>query len=373
MAGVYVGQAATFPPVPVAPTSTGGRPTVGRKTVALKGPAASLYQQRAQKRLPSPPSSPARTGRGKFKRSLSPSSANAAQPPRKRNKKTEMDAAMVAPLPIVEFIQSRVRPKACGYCELCQQPPCGECKECLLNARGKTDKRRCMKLKCVRFIKEEDEKRASPPKPAKGDAPIPNTIEGISAELAVNGEELAMVSAKLSRSQSDPALPELKRRYKKLLDRKSLLHSAQASLRNVKSHRKSPFPVGFPEIWGIIVKLERARVKFAQFVVKQGPGSKSDTVERKRQKRDTLDRTIAEYCQLWSEELVPIDSRDAVEFWKLVGLPRNIPSTSSDDDEEEEEEEEEMEYSEDETSVPAPAADEEEEEHGYSSFSDEDD
>lgn len=290
---------------------------------------------------------------------MSPSAAAEAAPPHKRNKKTEIDAAMVAPLPIVEFIQARVKPKACGYCVLCQKPPCGKCKQCLLNAKGKTEKRRCAELKCIRFVKDEMKREEEAPRAHGSDAPLPTTAEGISAELASNGEELAAISAKLARAHGDHLT---KYRYKKLLERKSLLHSAKASLHNVKSHRKSPFLVGFPEIWGVIAKLEKARSKFATFIVKQPGGCKADMVDRKRQKRDAIDSTIAEYCQLWSEELVPIDSRDAEEFWKLVNKPRDIPSASSDDEEEDEDRKP--------SDIAVPSEDDNE---SYSSFSDDED
>lgn len=365
--GLVVSQSTTLPvietPIPMAvPLIKLEHPIVGRKSVGFKSPPPMLIRYQKQ------PQEISINAHVKAKRPLSsPSSSSdvVITPPHKRNKKTEMDAAMVAPLPIIDFIQSRVKPKACGYCELCQKPPCGKCKQCLLNAKGKTEKRRCAELKCIRFVKDEAKMDEGSPQLRPGDTPLPKTAEGISTELAANGEELAAVSAKLSRSQGGDA--QLKLRYKKLLERKSLLHSTQASLRNLKSHRKSPFPVGFPEIWGIIAKLEKARSKFATFVVKQAPGIKTEVVERKRQKRDTLDGTIAEYCQLWSEELAPIDAREAEEFWKLIGKSRNIPSASS--DEEDYEMAEVAAVANKPPSIVEPSDDDED---SYSSFSDED-
>ena len=294
------------------------RPTAGRKTIGLKSPRITVFCAAAPEPAASP--APVAAGHGKTKRPASAPPPVAARPPTKRSKNAEADVAMVAPLPIVDYIQSRVKPKACGFCELCLKPPCGKCKQCVLNAKSKTDKRRCVELQCVRFAKADD-RQPAPSSSDKGD--IPATSEGIAAALMANDLEIAAMLPKLSKAHSDQSL---RAKYMKLLDRKSELHSAQVSIRNTKSHRKSPFPVGFPETWGIISKLEKARLKFALFVVKQTPDTKTDIVDRKRLKRDILDRTISEYCQLWSEELAPLDIRDAEEYWKLVGKPRDSSS-----------------------------------------------
>jgi hypothetical protein len=138
----------------------------------------------------------------------------------------------------------------------------------------------------------------------------------VNSELADNAIKLAEMAGVRAHDHEAKAL------YKALLARKALLHSAQVSIRNTRSRRKSRFPVGFPETWSIINKLEYTRAKFAEFIVKQSPGNNSAAVERKRQKRDTLDRTIGEYCSLWSDELCPVDDIDADKFWKLIGKPR---------------------------------------------------
>lgn len=293
-------------------------PTVGRKTIALKGPAAPAHVHPTVSGkglpVPAPAQSPARK--------RLPTSPLEGESAPKRAKQTSLDATMVAPLPIVAFIKTKTRRKACGKCKECKKPVCGKCKACLLNAKG-SEKRRCEALRCLKL--PEDNTPSVPQAPA-GQTPIPTTIEGITAELAENATKLAHMAA--IRPHDGPA----KARYKQLLARKAILHSAQVSIRNIRSRRKSRFPVGFPEAWGIISKLEKTRSKFAEYIVKQSPGNNSAAVERKRQKRDTLDRTISEYCSLWSEELCPVDDADADKFWKLIGKSREVIETESDED-----------------------------------------
>jgi len=303
-------------------------PTTGRKGIAMKGPAASPYVH------------PTVSGKGPAapvyvhpvvagKRLPPPLSAEPPAP--KRAKKTTEDATLVAPLPVIAFIKTKTRRKACGKCKECKKPVCGKCKACILNAKG-SEKRRCEVLRCLKLPED-----TAPvlPKALPGQAPIPPTVEGIAAELSENASELAKLAGVRTHDH------EAKAAYKALLARKAALHSAQVSLRNIRSRRKSRFPVGFPEAWGIINKLEKTRAKFAEYVVRQSPGNNSAAVERKRQKRDTLDRTISEYCSLWSEELCPVDDADADRFWKLIGKPRETAESSSDEYSEEEEDEEE--------------------------------
>lgn len=309
---------------------------VERKTVGMKSPAhllvspkhvaakapAHLADQVASKGLAIP-------DRGK--RPAETEEASRAPPPKRAkssyhpSQATRVDAALVPPLPVIEFIQSRVRPKACGYCDLCKKAPCGTCKQCQLNCKNAgAEKRRCIMLKCRRF--EDTSAEVAAP---QIDPTIPESSEGISDEIATNCKELAAVSAQLSTMRSQA----LEHRYNKLLERKARLHTAQAELRNRKTHRKSPFPVGFAELWGIISKLEKARYKFATSIVKSSPIGRHDAIDRRRQKRDTLDRVIAEFCRLWGDELAPIDSHAASTFWKLVETPRaSLPFDSEEDE-----------------------------------------
>jgi hypothetical protein len=294
-------------------------PSVGWKGIALKAPAplsSTTTTHTGSGKGPAP---------GHNKRSLPPLSEAPAPAP-KRAKRTSEDAVMVAPLPIIAFLKSKRKRKACGKCKECKKPPCGICKACEFNAKG-TDKRRCEALRCLKL--PEDDVPAMPKAPP-GQDPIPSTVEGVTVELNNNAMELSKLAGIRAHDR------EAKAKYKALLARKAILHSAQISLRNIRSRRKSRFPVGFPEAWGIINRLEKTRARFAEYIVKQSPGNNSAAVERKRSKRDTLDRTISEWCSLWSEELCPADDEDADKFWKLINMPREqIESDESEEDDDE--------------------------------------
>lgn len=287
--------------------ATALHPTIGTKSVGFKSPALSIWggeQKRVGKR---PPESPI-------------SAHTSSAPASKRARKTMEDIALVSPLPVVSFIKSLTKRKACGKCSLCILPVCGKCKACILNAKG-AEKRRCEALRCIK-LPEDDIAPVLPKLPA-GQAPLPTTVEGITEEIADTASKLIEIAPMRFKNH------ETKLTYKMLLARKGILHSAQLSLRNIRARRKSRFSVGFPEAWGIINKLEKTRVKFAEYVTKQSPGNSASVVQRKRDKRDVLDQTIAEYCTRWSEELCPVEDTDAEKFWKLVGKPREEPMQTS--------------------------------------------
>ena len=316
-------MAELFSPSPSLPPTS--HPLIGRKGVPIKM-ETSPYQHPSIgfKGIPVAAAAiPPVSGRPGKRAALPHPAVDELAP--KRAKKTTEDAALVAPLPVVAYIKSKTKRKACGRCAECNKPVCGKCKACVLNAKG-SEKRRCEALRCLML--PEDDVPVLPIAPP-GQESLPTTVEGITAELATNAAQLAGMAAGGQSHDHNSKLA-----YKMLLARKALLHSAQVSLRNIRSRRKSRFPVGFPEAWGIINKLEKTRVKFADFVVQKSPGNNSAAVERKRQKRDTLDRTIGEYCSLWSEELCPVDDADADTFWKLIGKPRTTMDPSSSEDEE---------------------------------------
>lgn len=248
-------------------------------------------------------------------------------PKLKRAKKTSEDVEMCAPLPVVAFIQSKYIQKACGRCVECQKPGCGKCKSCILNEApkkpgDKIDKRRCIALKCVRTMQKTAQipSLEAPP----GHPPLPTTVDGVSAEIDMNTVELARMAGSGVFTDN----PDMKKRYKWLLERKAILHSTKISLQNARLHRKSRFPVGFPDTWGIVNDLEKHRLKFAKAVVKSS-GDGNANVALKRQFRDKLDLMIAGWVGEFGEKLCPLDESDANTFWKLINQPRNSMDADS--------------------------------------------
>lgn len=245
------------------------------------------------------------------------------QPKEKKAKKLAEDAALVPPTPIIAFIKSRKREKACGKCAECKKPPCGTCPSCVLNKKS-AEKRRCESLKCEKLPDAEPVAPPEPPKAPAGQAPLPTTMEAIGNELLIVSLDISKFSAAAGQDA------ETRAKYKALLERKSALHAAQSYARASVSRRKSKFPVGFSDPWSVINKLEKMRSRFAEYVVKQAPGSSSKTVERKRDKRDVLDGVITELVSKWSEELCPVDECDAEKFWLLLGKPRSVSYMDAD-------------------------------------------
>jgi hypothetical protein len=303
--------------------SSSRHPVVGKKTLLL---------------LSSPPA-PA-TARKRFLSSSSSLATETATPsPQQKRPRRRLllpapqqiastkltDATMVAPIPVVKFIQGLIKPKACGHCALCKAKPCGKCHQCLLNAKDqsssteegkkkkkkKGEKRRCIHLKCIR-TEGGGGKRTTTGEEEEVEVEKTMTMEEICEEIADIDKLISTYTASAS--------PEA---YMQLLERKTQLHAAKVELQSTKSLRKSRFPVGFSELWNVISNLEKSRRKFATFVAKQTPGQKVDQTERKRAKCVVLDRMIAELTCLWCDELAPLSTELSKEFWKLVSQPRS--------------------------------------------------
>jgi hypothetical protein len=267
-----------------------------------------------------PPFSHAGCGKGKRK---SPPPPPAGQRPAKKPrtaKKQEIsrDASLVASLPVVAFIEARFTPKACGHCSYCHAPPCGTCKTCLLNAKlgpsKQKDKRRCENLTCIRILAKQQPPADAPASPAPD-------LEVVTEELADVSSQLATISAQRGSHGFDDA------KYRSLIERKKQLHMAKVKAKARKSKRKTPFPTGAHEAWGVVSCLEKIRQKFAKFAVKN---SASDgckrTVAIKRQMRDELDTIILQWCTRFSDVIAPQNEEE--QFLNLLDTAREAPEDS---------------------------------------------
>lgn len=221
-------------------------------------------------------------------------------------KQIEKDAALVAPLPVVSFIQRRVSPKACGNCEECKKPPCGSCNACRHNASLKPgyrarDKRRCEALHCVRTLSR-----------GTGEGP---SVDEITSELSKVCVELSVVGATRGSKNFDQDA------YDALITRKTELCTAKlAAQRRTRGYGQRK-PVGFNDVWGVVANMERARIKFAKFVVKQAISPDSRTLDLKRQMRDELDIMIKQFMTRFGESLAPIDEGE--HYWAIVRKGRD--------------------------------------------------
>lgn len=244
-----------------------------------------------------------------------PPPAAAAAPSAKRHRGDDAqvveDSRLVAPHPAVAFIQDRVSVKACGHCRECKKPVCGVCRACELNKtltpeRLKRDKRRCVKLKCIHTMSDRG-----------SEGPDPSDI---TAELAQVSEDLSVVSASRGRQDFD------EKRYDRLLERKRVLCSELQDARSRRKSSKARFPVGFKDAWGVIANMEKARIKFAKFIVKQTHSESCRTLKSKRQLRDELDGMIVQLVTRFGEMLAPTD--ETREFWALANVGR-VPDSDT--------------------------------------------
>lgn len=263
---------------------------------------------------------PARTGSGKGKRKMVFSSARGGKRARTITaKKQEIarDASLVAPLPVVAFVEMRFTPKACGHCSHCRAPPCGTCKTCVLNVKlppeKQKDRRRCENLTCVRILAKQQQ-LSQPSSSAEAASPVQD-LEAVSAELSGVSSQLATISAQRGSHGFDEDL------YRSLIKRKKQLHMAKVKAKAKKSKRKTPFPTGAHEAWGVVSCLEKIRQKFAKFAVKNSASEGCRrTVAIKRQMRDELDNIILQWCTRFSDVVAP--QHEEEEFLTLLDTPR---------------------------------------------------
>ena len=236
------------------------------------------------------------------------------------------DAALVPPQPVIAFLQTRVTPKACGHCIECKKTPCGSCKACVQNSkpgRNKRDRRRCERLRCKRNADESSLTEMPFAATLPGRSSVPTTLHELTTELNQVCASLASVSA--TRTQRGFKQSE----FDGLLARKSVLYAAQVTARNRQQRRKFRKPVGFGDAWGVVAAMEKDRIKFAKFAVKQAHSEDSKTIDTKRKMRDELDRMIMQFVSMFSEQLAPLDETD--KFWFLISKNRDyIPEITAD-------------------------------------------
>jgi uncharacterized protein (UPF0335 family) len=152
--------------------------------------------------------------------------------------------------------------------------------------------------------------------PASSSSPVQD-LEEVSEELSKVSSQLATISAQRGSHGFDESV------YRKLIEQKKQLHMAKVKAKARKSKRKTPFPTGAHEAWGVVSALEKIRQKFAKFVVKN---SASDGCKRtviiKRQMRDELDNIILQWCTRFSDVVAPVNEEE--EFLTLLDTPREI-------------------------------------------------
>jgi len=243
------------------------------------------------------------------------------------------DLRKIAPLPVMAFIQSCVRQKACGHCAECKKPPCGKCRACHQNSKVATirsarDKRRCEALTCIRFTATTACARTSVSSsamvlPSGGGIVAASNPEGLSRQLAELGSVLAKMNRQYPKDWDDAE-------YEKLLERKKALHvlharfSAVATTAKTKKLARTSMPIGFSDAYGVVAALERSRSKFAKFATKVTVTENSRTIAKKREMRDVLDQMISNFCTVFGELLAPTDRPEV--YWELLSKTRGDDS-----------------------------------------------
>ena len=222
----------------------------------------------------------------------------------------DRDAKLVAPLPFMRFIQSRLTPKACGRCLECKKPPCGICKACVQNTktvtkRGETfclspdiqlkDHRRCESLKCEKDIGGLE--LAIP----QG---IPDNKEAITEELGKVSGDLAELSVK----RGQPDFNE--KQYDMLIERMRALREGLIIIKNRKARRRAKFQVGFHDVWGVLMSLEKDRLKFAKFIVRTASSEECRTIDMKRTMRDDLESMQLDIAHKHAALLCPFEEKE---------------------------------------------------------------
>jgi hypothetical protein len=232
------------------------------------------------------------------------------EPSPARAERVSNDSKLVAPLPVVRFLQARQTHKACGRCEECKKPPCGVCKQCVQNQKhpkpnGNRDRRRCEALKCKKDMRE-------PAAPAITGVPMEK--EEISKALQKVSTQLANISALRGTAAFNEA------QYDSLVLQLRNLHEALASLKNSKSKQTTSFPQCFHDAFGVVAELEKKRLKFAKFVVRAGSGADCRTLADRREMRDDLEKMITFWCTQRAKNLAPVD--ESSEYDKVLHAPK---------------------------------------------------
>jgi hypothetical protein len=208
--------------------------------------------------------------------------------PIKKARTVNDDALLVPPLPIVRFIESHVIRKACGKCEECKKPPCGVCKACLQNQKGKSkERKRCESLKC----------KNDPITPASTDPS--KTREEVAKRLQQISSELAVVSA----FRGTPRFNAVE--YNNKMEEMQKLHKDMSTHKSRKARRRTGFPKGFLDCLGVLMVMETKRQKFARSIVRTFNSDESGTLKAKRRMRDKLDAYIRDWCRDLAKTLIP--------------------------------------------------------------------
>jgi len=245
------------------------------------------------------------------KRSRSPVSDSDGEKKKKQRKKKEhkskkshhtkhadRDAKLVAPLPFISFLKSRLTPKACGRCAECKKPPCGQCKACVQNIKtqGVKEHRRCEALKCAKDMPDANVKMPDS---------VPNNKNELSDELFKVSGELAEISEK----RGLPDFDSLK--YDSLIERQRSLREGLIILKNRKARKRVKFQVGFHDVWGVIMSLEKDRLKFAKFIVRTASSEECRTIDMKRKMRDDLEVIQLDLARKHAAILCPLEEKEA--------------------------------------------------------------
>lgn len=138
---------------------------------------------------------------------------------------------------------------------------------------------------------------------------IPDSAASPSEQTtAAEKEELSRALQKATRKLSDisavrdtSAFDE--KEYATLVSEIRRIHEKLSMHKCLKSTKKTQFPAGFSDSWSVVCEMERKRLKFAKFVVRNSDDCR--TVPDKRAMRDELDRMILSWCTKRAANLTP--------------------------------------------------------------------
>lgn len=145
----------------------------------------------------------------------------------------DRDVKLVAALPFINFLKSRLTPKACGRCAECKKPACGQCKACVQNAKtdakriadgkptaAQKEHRRCEALKCEKDMADSG---------AVLPQGIPDNKDALTDELTKVSGDLAEMSVK----RGQPDFNE--KQYDMLIERMRALREGLIIIKNRKA------------------------------------------------------------------------------------------------------------------------------------------
>jgi hypothetical protein len=108
--------------------------------------------------------------------------------------------------------------------------------------------------------------------------------------------------------------------YDALVEKMRNLHEALSVIKSRKTKQRTKFPNSFHDAFGVLVELEKKRLKFAKFCVRASGGQDCRTLADKREMRDQLESIITHWCAKRAKNLAPIDDSDKYE--KLLACKR---------------------------------------------------